>query len=92
MSTSHVLSLSLPGSLLGDKTRMPDLSRDMNAYIRPSPSSGILGGVTRNTNDAIVLCEGAGFDIVIVETMGTFASHSISRNRRSPITSVTVAR
>ena len=56
---------------------MPDLSRDMNAYIRPSPSSGILGGVTRNTNDAIVLCEGAGFDIVIVETMGMFPSHSI---------------
>ncbi|KAI0210127.1 Methylmalonic aciduria type A protein, mitochondrial [Lamellibrachia satsuma] len=58
------------GSLLGDKTRMPELSRDMNAYIRPSPSCGTLGGVTRNTNDAIVLCEGAGFNIILVETMG----------------------
>lgn len=60
------------GSLLGDKTRMPELSRDMNAYIRPSPSCGTLGGVTRNTNDAIVLCEGAGFNIILVETMGRF--------------------
>jgi len=58
------------GSLLGDKTRMPELSCDPNAYIRPSPSSGNLGGVTRVTNDAIVLCEGAGYDIVIVETVG----------------------
>ncbi|ELU04383.1 hypothetical protein CAPTEDRAFT_114900 [Capitella teleta] len=58
------------GSLLGDKTRMPELSRDMNAYIRPSPSAGTLGGVTRCTNDAIVLCEGAGYDVVLVETVG----------------------
>ena len=62
--------LSSIGSLLGDKTRMHELSRDMNAYIRPSPSSGNLGGVTRNTNDVIVLCEGAGFDIILIETMG----------------------
>lgn len=49
---------------------MPELSCDMNAYIRPSPTSGTLGGVARCTNDAIVLCEGSGYDIVIVETVG----------------------
>ncbi|XP_005111521.1 methylmalonic aciduria type A homolog, mitochondrial [Aplysia californica] len=58
------------GSLLGDKTRMPELSRDMSAYIRPSPSAGTLGGVTRTTNEAIVLCEGGGFDVILVETVG----------------------
>ncbi|XP_063166052.1 methylmalonic aciduria type A protein, mitochondrial isoform X1 [Candoia aspera] len=58
------------GSLLGDKTRMPELSRDMNAYIRPSPTRGTLGGVTRTTNEAILLCEGGGYDIVLVETVG----------------------
>ncbi|XP_038055700.1 methylmalonic aciduria type A homolog, mitochondrial-like [Patiria miniata] len=58
------------GSLLGDKTRMPELTRDMRAYIRASPTSGSLGGVARNTNDAIVVCEGAGFDIILVETVG----------------------
>lgn len=60
----------IAGSLLGDKTRMTELSRDMNAFIRPSPASGTLGGVTRTTNEAIVLCEGAGYDIVLVETVG----------------------
>lgn len=55
---------------MGDKTRMTELSRDMSAYIRPSPTSGTLGGVTRTTNEAIVLCEGAGYDIVLVETVG----------------------
>merc|ERR1719150_1672686 len=58
------------GSILGDKTRMPELSRDMRAFIRPSPSRGHLGGVTRTTNEAIVLCEAAGYDIVLVETVG----------------------
>lgn len=58
------------GSLLGDKTRMTELSRDMNAYIRPSPTSGTLGGVTRTTNEAIVLCEGGGYDIILIETVG----------------------
>jgi len=58
------------GSLLGDKTRMPELSCDPNAYIRPSPAAGNLGGVTRVTNDAIVLCEGAGYDIILIETVG----------------------
>ncbi|XP_066488473.1 methylmalonic aciduria type A protein, mitochondrial isoform X2 [Tiliqua scincoides] len=58
------------GSLLGDKTRMTELSRDMNAYIRPSPTRGTLGGVTRTTNEVILLCEGGGYDIVLVETVG----------------------
>ncbi|KAF8784517.1 methylmalonic aciduria type A homolog, mitochondrial-like [Argiope bruennichi] len=58
------------GSLLGDKTRMTELSRDPRAYVRPSPASGCLGGVTRSTNEAIALCECAGYDIVIVETVG----------------------
>jgi LAO/AO transport system kinase len=63
-------SATTGGSLLGDKTRMPELTRDMNAYIRPSPARGHLGGVTRSTNEAIVLCEFAGYDTVIVETVG----------------------
>uniref|UniRef100_A0A1A8C179 Methylmalonic aciduria (Cobalamin deficiency) cblA type n=1 Tax=Nothobranchius kadleci TaxID=1051664 RepID=A0A1A8C179_NOTKA len=63
-------SCTTGGSLLGDKTRMTELSRDMNAFIRPSPTSGTLGGVTRTTNEAIVLCEGAGYDIILVETVG----------------------
>ncbi|KAG9480078.1 methylmalonic aciduria type A protein, mitochondrial [Eleutherodactylus coqui] len=58
------------GSLLGDKTRMTELSRDMNAYIRPSPTRGTLGGVTRTTNEAILLCESGGYNIVLVETVG----------------------
>lgn len=66
------------GSLLGDKTHMPELSSDPNAYIRPSPASGNLGGVTRVTNDAIVLCEGAGYDIILVETVGEYLFTFIS--------------
>jgi GTPase len=58
------------GSILGDKTRMADLGRHEAAYIRPTPSSGSLGGVARRTREAIVLCEAAGFDTVIVETVG----------------------
>lgn len=58
------------GSLLGDKTRMPELSRDNRAFIRPSPASGHLGGVTRSTHESIALCECAGYDIVLVETVG----------------------
>lgn len=63
-------SCTTGGSLMGDKTRMTELSRDMSAFIRPSPASGTLGGVTRTTNEAIVLCEGAGYDILLVETVG----------------------
>lgn len=58
------------GSILGDKTRMERLAADPNAYIRPSPTSGSLGGVTRTTRETIVLCEAAGYDVVIVETVG----------------------
>jgi LAO/AO transport system kinase len=58
------------GSILGDKTRMERLSRDENAYIRPSPTAGTLGGVTRRTREAMHICEAAGFDVVLVETVG----------------------
>jgi LAO/AO transport system kinase len=58
------------GSILGDKTRMLRLSRDDRAFIRPTPSSGALGGVARATRETMALCEAAGFDIVIVETVG----------------------
>ena len=58
------------GSILGDKTRMEALSREKNAFIRPSPSAGSLGGVARKTRETIVLCEAAGFDTVFVETVG----------------------
>lgn len=63
-------SASTGGSLLGDKTRMNELSRDINAFIRPSPSRGTLGGVTRTTNEAILLCEAAGYNIILIETIG----------------------
>ena len=58
------------GSILGDKTRMERLSMDPRAYIRPSPSSGTLGGVAEKTREAMLVCEAAGFDVVIVETVG----------------------
>jgi len=58
------------GSILGDKTRMSHLAAKAQAFIRPSPSGGFAGGVGRRTHDAILLCEAAGFDVVIVETMG----------------------
>jgi LAO/AO transport system kinase len=58
------------GSILGDKTRMEELSTDKNAFIRPSPSAGSLGGVARKTRESIILCEAAGFDVIFVETVG----------------------
>jgi len=58
------------GSILGDKTRMARLATDENAFIRPSPSGGLLGGVARATRESLLLCEAAGFDVVIVETIG----------------------
>lgn len=58
------------GSILGDKTRMEELSTRENVYIRPSPSSGTLGGVTKATYETILLCEAAGYDFIIVETVG----------------------
>jgi LAO/AO transport system kinase len=64
------------GSILGDKTRMERLSIDERAYIRPSPSSGTLGGVAQHTRESIIVCEAAGFDVVIVETVGVGQSES----------------
>ncbi len=58
------------GSILGDKTRMSRLSQEPKAFIRPSPTSGTLGGVTRKTRETMALCEAAGFDVIIVETVG----------------------
>ena len=58
------------GSILGDKTRMVDLARHPSAFIRPSPSGATLGGVARRTREALLLCEAAGFDVVVVETVG----------------------
>ncbi len=58
------------GSILGDKTRMETLSRDPDAFIRPSPTGGTLGGVARRTREAMLLAEAAGYDVVIVETVG----------------------
>ncbi len=58
------------GSILGDKTRMADLARHPGAYVRPSPSGGDLGGVTRRTNEVVLLCEAAGYDVVLIETVG----------------------
>ena len=58
------------GSILGDKTRMERLSREAAAFIRPSPSGGALGGVARRTREAMALCEAAGFDVILVETVG----------------------
>ncbi len=64
------------GSILGDKTRMERLSMQQNAYIRPSPSSGTLGGVTEKTREAVLVCEAAGYDVVIVETVGVGQSET----------------
>ncbi len=64
------------GSILGDKTRMEELATDANAYIRPSPSAGSLGGVARKTRETIVLCEAAGFDVIFVETVGVGQSET----------------
>ena len=64
------------GSILGDKTRMPRLSLAADAYIRPSPSAGVLGGVAWRTREAMLLCEAAGFDVVIVESVGVGQSES----------------
>ncbi|MFK5986123.1 MAG: methylmalonyl Co-A mutase-associated GTPase MeaB [Pseudomonadota bacterium] len=64
------------GSIMGDKTRMELLSRCPGAFIRPSPSSGTLGGVTRRTRETLLLCEAAGYDVVIVETVGVGQSET----------------
>ena len=68
------------GSILGDKTRMNDLSTQANAFIRPSPSAGSLGGVARKTRETIVLCEAAGFDTILVETVGVGQSETAAHS------------
>ena len=65
------------GSILGDKTRMPRLSNDPSAFVRPSPSAGTLGGVTRTTRETMVVLEAAGHDVVLVETMGIGQSETV---------------
>lgn len=65
------------GSILGDKTRMDHLARDPNAFIRPSPSQTQLGGVARRSREAVALCEAAGFDIVLIETVGVGQSETV---------------
>jgi LAO/AO transport system kinase len=65
------------GSILGDKTRMETLSRDPNAFIRPSPSQSHLGGVARRTREAAALCEAAGYDVVLIETVGVGQSETM---------------
>ena len=64
------------GSILGDKTRMARLAADPNAFIRPSPAAGTLGGVASRSREAMLLCEAAGFDVVIVETVGVGQSET----------------
>ena len=68
------------GSILGDKTRMNLLAQDSNAYIRPSPSGESLGGVARKTKETIVLCEAAGFDVILIETVGVGQSEIAVHN------------
>jgi len=65
------------GSILGDKTRMDLLSRDSHAFIRPSPSQTHLGGVARRTREAVKLCEAAGYDVVLIETVGVGQSETV---------------
>jgi LAO/AO transport system kinase len=65
------------GSILGDKTRMERLSRDPKAFIRPSPSQAQMGGVARRSREAVALCEAAGFDIVLIETVGVGQSETV---------------
>ncbi|MBT63383.1 MAG: methylmalonyl Co-A mutase-associated GTPase MeaB [Puniceicoccaceae bacterium] len=67
------------GSILGDKTRMEDLSRHDNAFIRPSPSGNSLGGVAARTREALLLCEAAGYDVILVETVGVGQSETAVR-------------
>ena len=68
------------GSILGDKSRMHELAANKNAFIRPSPTSGTLGGVANKTKDSIVLCEAAGYDIILIETVGVGQSETTVNN------------
>lgn len=68
------------GSILGDKTRMEQLGRNPRAFVRPSPTGGTLGGVTRKSRETILLCEAAGYDVIIVETVGVGQSETTVRS------------
>ena len=68
------------GSILGDKTRMEHLSREPNAFVRPSPSGGTLGGLTRKSRETLLLCEAAGYDTILVETVGVGQSETTVRS------------
>jgi LAO/AO transport system kinase len=68
------------GSILGDKTRMDLLTREENAFVRPSPTGGMLGGVARKTRESILVCEAAGYDVILVETVGTGQSEITVRS------------
>ena len=68
------------GSILGDKTRMPHLSANPHAYIRPSPSAGTLGGVAAKTRESMLVCEAAGFDVILIETVGVGQSETVVDN------------
>lgn len=65
------------GSILGDKTRMEELAKDPNAFIRPSPSSGFLGGVANTTFESLLICEAAGYDYILIETVGVGQSETL---------------
>ena len=64
------------GSILGDKTRMPNLAAELNAYIRPTASAGTLGGAARRTRESMLVCEAAGYDVILIETVGVGQSES----------------
>ena len=68
------------GSILGDKSRMNDLATNENAFIRPSPSAGTLGGVAGKTRENIILCEAAGYDVILIETVGVGQSETTVSN------------
>ena len=68
------------GSILGDKTRMDLLTREENAFVRPSPTGGILGGVARKTRESLLVCEAAGYEVILVETVGTGQSEIAVRS------------
>ena len=68
------------GSILGDKTRMEHLAKEAQAFIRPSPSGGTLGGVTRKSRETLLLCEAAGYDVILVETVGVGQSETTVRS------------
>jgi LAO/AO transport system kinase len=68
------------GSILGDKSRMHELAANENAFIRPSPSSGTLGGVANKTRESVLLCEAAGYDVILVETVGVGQSETTVSN------------